>query len=82
MKKALLVIGVLLVLLVAAIIVLPVIFKDDIVAVVKEEANNSVNASINFSFLLLMALFYNFIVSRPPIYFLNTSGISIEPSSF
>ena len=48
MKKALLVIGVLLILLVVAIIALPVIFKDDIVAVVKEEANKSVNATIDF----------------------------------
>ena len=48
MKKVFLVIGVLLVLLVASVLILPVVFKDDIVSLVKEEANNSVNAKVDF----------------------------------
>ena len=48
MKKFLKVIGVVLILLLAALIALPMIFKDDIVKLVKEEANKSVNAKIDF----------------------------------
>lgn len=48
MKKFLIAFAVLIGLLLAAIIVLPVVFKDDIVSVVKEEANNAVNANIDF----------------------------------
>ncbi len=47
-KKILKIFGVLLILLVAAIIVLPIIFKDDIIATVKEEINNTVNAKVDF----------------------------------
>ena len=46
MKKFLIAFAVLIGLLLAAIIVLPVVFKDDIVSVVKEEANNAGNANI------------------------------------
>ena len=48
MKKFLIAFAILIGLLLAAIIVLPVIFKDDIITVVKEEANNTVNANIDF----------------------------------
>ena len=48
LKKILKVLGVIIVLLIAAIFILPVVFKDDIIAKVKEEANNNLNAKIDF----------------------------------
>lgn len=48
MKTVLKILGVLVVLIVAALILIPVIFKDDIVKLVKEETNNAVNAKIDF----------------------------------
>jgi hypothetical protein len=49
MKKSLLIIGSVILVLVAAIILLPLIFKDKIVAKVKTEINNSVNAKVDFA---------------------------------
>jgi len=48
LKKLLAVIAVLFILIIASAIVLPIIFKDDIIAIVKEEANNNVNARLDF----------------------------------
>ena len=47
-KKILKITGIILVLLIAAIILLPIIFKDDIIAKVKEEINKNVNAKVDF----------------------------------
>lgn len=65
MKTFLKVLGVLVVLLFAAIIAVPYIFKDDIVKIVKEEANNAVNAKIDFGDfdLSLIKSFPNFYFS-------------------
>lgn len=48
MKKVLKVVGIILVLLLASLIVLPIIFKDDIVKLVKEETNKALNAKVDF----------------------------------
>lgn len=47
-KKIIAVTGILVVLLIASIIVLPIVFKDDIIQLAKDEANNNVNAQIDF----------------------------------
>lgn len=57
-------IGIFLLLLVGAIIALPFIFKDDIVKMVKDEANKSVNAKIDFGNFDL-----SLIKSFPDLYF-------------
>jgi hypothetical protein len=48
MKKVLKIFGILIVLLLAAIVLLPIIFKDDILQKVKDEANNNLNAKVDF----------------------------------
>ncbi|PCJ82938.1 MAG: hypothetical protein COA57_12615 [Flavobacteriales bacterium] len=48
MKKLLKILGIFILLLIAAAIVLPIIFKDDIFRKVKEEANNNLNAKVDF----------------------------------
>lgn len=62
MKKILIVIGIIIALLIASIILLPIIFKDKIVAKVKTEINNNVNAKADFkSFdLTLLSSFPDF----------------------
>lgn len=54
--------GILFLLLLVAIIVLPIIFKDDIIKLVKEEANNNLNAKVDFGEfdLSLLSSFPNF----------------------
>jgi len=47
-KKILTGLSILIVLLLASIIVLPIIFKDDIVQIVKDTANDNLNAVVNF----------------------------------
>jgi len=47
-KKIIAGLGILIVLLITAIVTLPIIFKDDIIQLVKDEANNNVNAQIDF----------------------------------
>lgn len=49
MKKALIIIGSVIVFLLLAIIILPIVFKDKIVAKVKTEINNNVNAKVDFT---------------------------------
>ncbi|MCG3166786.1 MAG: hypothetical protein POELPBGB_02568 [Bacteroidia bacterium] len=48
MKKILLIIGIVIALLLGAAIVLPIIYKDKIIALVKDEANKNLNAKVNF----------------------------------
>ncbi len=48
MKKALLIIGIVIALLLGAAVVLPIIYKDKIIALVKDEANKNLNAKVNF----------------------------------
>ena len=47
-KKILIGLLVFFVLLISAAIVLPIVFKDDIFALVEEEANNNLNATVEF----------------------------------
>lgn len=49
MKKILVIVGGLLVLFVAALLIIPVFFKDEILALVKEQANKNLTADVNFS---------------------------------
>ena len=49
MKKALKIIGVVVILLIATIIALPFIFKDKIIQKVKDEANKNLNAKMDFA---------------------------------
>ena len=58
-KKLLTVFAVFFVLIIGSAIVLPVLFKDDIIALVKEEANNNLNAKLDFGDIGL-SLFGNF----------------------
>ncbi len=64
LKKALGGLGVVLILIVGALLALPYIFKDDIVKMVKAEANKSVNAKIDFGDFNL-----SLIKSFPDFYF-------------
>lgn len=48
MKTFLKIIGGLILLVILALVLIPIIFKDDIVKIVKEESNNAVNAKIEF----------------------------------
>lgn len=59
LKKILVVLAVLFVLLIASAVVLPLIFKDDLIALVKEEANNNINAKLDFGDIGL-SMFENF----------------------
>ena len=59
MKKALKVIAITLIAIVGIAAAIPVVFKDDIIALVKEEANKNVNAKIDFGDFSL-SLFTNF----------------------
>ena len=47
-KKILAGLGILVILLITSLIVLPIIFKDDIVQLVKDGANDNLNALVNF----------------------------------
>ena len=62
MKKILKIVGIIFVFLIALIIALPIIFKGKIVEIVKEEANNNLNAKVNFGDfdLGLISTFPNF----------------------
>lgn len=59
MKKALKVIAIILIAFVGIAAAIPVVFKDDIIALVKDEANKNVNANIDFGDFSL-SLFTNF----------------------
>jgi len=62
MKKALKIFGFLFLFIIASIILLPIIFKGKIVDIVKEEANNNLNAKVDFGEfdLSLISTFPNF----------------------
>lgn len=60
MKKLFISLAVVLGLLFAAIIVLPIIFKDDIVELVKKQANENLNAKVNFNNDITLSLIKNF----------------------
>lgn len=60
MKKLFISLAIVLGLLVAAIIILPVVFKDDIVALVKKQANENLNAKVNFNNDITLSLIKNF----------------------
>jgi len=62
MKKALKIFGILFLFIIASIVLLPVIFKGKIVDLVKEEANNNLNANVDFGEfdLSLISTFPNF----------------------
>lgn len=62
MKKILKIVGIVFIFLIALIIALPIIFKDTIIEKVKEEANNNLNAVVNFGEfdLGLISTFPNF----------------------
>ncbi len=64
MKTILKILAVLIVLIVAALFLVPIIFKDDLVKLVKKEANNAVNAEIEFGDFDL-----SLIRSFPDLYF-------------
>ncbi|MEP7263205.1 MAG: AsmA-like C-terminal region-containing protein [Bacteroidota bacterium] len=65
MKKALKIVGVVLLILLLAIIILPIAFKGKIVAKVKSEINNNINAKVDFTDfdLSLIKHFPNFTLS-------------------
>ncbi|MAY82758.1 MAG: hypothetical protein CMP59_01355 [Flavobacteriales bacterium] len=72
MKTFLKIFGALVVLIVAAMIVLPMIFKDDLIAIAKEESNNAVNAKIDFGDFNL-SLFRSF-----PDFFFSIEDVSVS----
>jgi len=74
MKTILKILAALIVLIVAALIVIPVIFKDDIVQLIKDETNNAVEAKVDFGDfdLSLIKSFPNFFFSIEEV---KVSGI-------
>lgn len=62
MKTFLKILAALIVLILASIIVLPIVFKDDIIAIVKEQTNENLNAKVDFGDfdLSLISSFPNF----------------------
>jgi hypothetical protein len=60
MKKILITITIIIVVLLAALIATPFLFKGKIVELVKEQANNNVNASVNFDNDISLSLIKNF----------------------
>jgi uncharacterized protein involved in outer membrane biogenesis len=61
MKKALIIVGLVLAVLLAAAFVVPIVFKDDIFAAVKKEIDKSVNADVNLEAdKFSLSLFTNF----------------------
>lgn len=60
MKKLFISLAVVLGLLLAAIIILPILFKDDIVELVKKQANENLNARVNFNNDITLSLIKNF----------------------
>ncbi|MES2837280.1 MAG: AsmA-like C-terminal region-containing protein [Bacteroidota bacterium] len=74
-KRFFKILGVLLLLLIAAIIILPIVFKDKIVEKVKQEANNNLNATVNFGEFDL-SLFSSFPDFRLTLNDLSVVGIN------
>lgn len=74
-KRFFKILGVLLLLVIAAIIILPIVFKDKIVEKVKQEANNNLNATVNFGEFDL-SLFSSFPDFRLTLNDLSVVGIN------
>lgn len=76
MKKILLILSVLIVAILGAAIILPIVYKDKIVAMVKEDVNKNVNAKVDFGDfdLSLIKSFPNFSLSLE-----NLSVIGVAP---
>jgi hypothetical protein len=60
MKKVLITLAVTIVLLLAALVAIPYFFKDKIVQLVKDQANNNINAIVNFDNDIELSLIKNF----------------------
>ncbi len=76
LKKILVGLGILVLLILGAAIILPIVYKDKIVAMVKDEANKNVNAKVDFGAfdLTLIRSFPNFTISIN-----NLSVIGVTP---
>ncbi len=76
MKKILLILTVLIIVVLGATIILPIVYKDKIVAMVKDEVNKNVNAKVDFGAfdLSLISSFPNFSLSLQ-----NLSVVGIAP---
>jgi hypothetical protein len=72
MKKILITIAVVIGLLLVALIAAPFLFKDKIVAIVKEQANNNLNATVNFDNDISLSLIKNF-----PNFSLGINNLSV-----
>jgi uncharacterized protein involved in outer membrane biogenesis len=60
MKKLLISISVIISLLFAALIIIPFLFKDKLVELVKQQANQNINATVNFNNDITLSLIKNF----------------------
>lgn len=76
MKKVLITLAVTIVLLLAALVAIPYFFKDKIVALVKEQANNNINAIVNFDNDIELSLFKSFPNFTLGIHNLSVVGIN------
>jgi uncharacterized protein involved in outer membrane biogenesis len=65
MKKFLIITVSVIVLLLGALIAAPFLFKDKIVALVKEQANENINAKVNFDNDIELSLIKNFLKGIP-----------------
>jgi len=72
MKTLLKVLGVLIVLIIASLFVLPVIFKDDIIALAKEETNKAVKAEVDFGDIDLS------LIKSFPDFFLSMEDLQVK----
>lgn len=80
MKKILIIIAILLVLFVAALIAIPLLFKGQIVEVIKKEANKNILATLDFSDvnLSLLSNFPNLSVSIDDLTLVGRGGFAID----
>lgn len=74
-KKILSFLAIILALVITTMIVLPIVFKDKIVAIVKEEANKNINAKVNFGEFSL-SLFQSFPNFSLKIHDVSIAGIN------
>lgn len=72
MKRALIIIISIVALLLVAVIVLPIVFKGKIVEIVKQQANENLNAKVQFDNDIELSLFRNF-----PAFTLGISNLSV-----
>jgi hypothetical protein len=76
MKKFLLITGSVIIVLLGALIAAPFLFKDKIFAIVKEQANNNINATVNFDNNLDLSLLSSFPNFSLGIHNLSVVGIN------